>query len=444
MGDEVRSKVRITVNSWSGEVVHEGFLLQPVKKGYMTIKLVNGYNISFHEDSIAEILHLGTEKSRKKKPRQIIQNTELPRITIIHTGGTIASKVDYSTGAVVARLEPDELLEANPKLAEIAQISVIRLGNMWSDDMRPQHWNAIIDATKDAFDSNSVGVVICHGTDTMHFSSSAVAFGWSGNGGIPPGRIVFTGSQRSSDRGSSDSSENLLAATHWAAHGPPVNGNIGDSTVIVMHETTNDGTCGVYSGLNSRKMHSSKRDAFKSINTDLIGKIILDKDNAEIILNNSIEKSKRIIEKNPSHYDSKIKIMHLISNAHLQPEMISFAESNKYRAIILHGTGLGHLPIENPLGDAPENEKIKNSIQSYIDSGGIALMVGQCIYGPINLDVYSKGRIQQEIGILGHSSTTSPDTSSVKLHWILSNHSERIKTMINQNLCGENDRTLQF
>ena len=442
MGEDVRSRVRVRVKSWSGEVEHEGFLLQPIKSGYITLKLINGYNMSFSEDSVINIVTLSSELNNKNKSTEIIQNNELPPITIIHTGGTIASKVDYSTGAVVARLEPDELLEANPKLAEIARISVIKLGNMWSDDMRPQHWNEIINATKNAFDSGSVGVVVCHGTDTMHFSSSAVAFGWSGNGGIPPGRIVFTGSQRSSDRGSSDSSENLLAATYWAAYGPEVNGDIGDSSVIIMHETSNDGTCAVYSGLNTRKMHSSKRDAFKPINMKLLGKIKINRENTEIILENKFQKTNRDIEKNPSNYNTEMKILHLISNAHLQPQIISFAEKENYDAIIIHGTGLGHLPIENPLGDAPENEEIKNSIKSYIDSGGTTLVVGQCIFGPINLDVYSKGRIQQELGIIGHLSTTSPDTSSVKLHWILSNHSDSVNLKFKENLCGENQQTL--
>ncbi len=444
MGEESQSKVRITVNSWSGEVEHEGYLLHPIKEGYITIKLVNGYNISFLEESVIKKVNLETVQNSKIKSKEIIQNSDLPPITIIHTGGTIASKVDYSTGAVVARLEPDELLEANPKLAEIAQISVIKLGNMWSDDMRPQHWNSILTATKDAFDSGSVGVVICHGTDTMHFSSSAIAFGWSGDGGRPPGRIAFTGSQRSSDRGSSDSSENLLAATYWAANGPNVNGDLGDSTVVIMHETSADGVCAIYSGVNVRKMHSSKRDAFKPINKEKLGVIKINRDNLEIVLEKEIKKSKRSIKTNPSLYNTELKLTHLISNAHLQPELIDFAESKKHAAIIFHGTGLGHLPIENPLGDALENEQVANAIKNYTNSGGVALMVGQCIYGPINLDVYSKGRIQQNLGIIGHSSTTSPDTASVKLHWILSNHPEEVNKMIESNLCGENQQTLDY
>ena len=130
MGEESQSKIRITVNSWSGEVEHEGYLLQPVKEGYITLKLINGYNISFPEESVKNKLVLETTNISTLKNESLKQNHELPKITIIHTGGTIASKVDYTTGAVVARLEPDELLEANPELAKQACISVIKLGNM--------------------------------------------------------------------------------------------------------------------------------------------------------------------------------------------------------------------------------------------------------------------------------------------------------------------------
>ncbi len=444
MGEESQSKVRITVNSWSGEVEHEGYLLHPVKNGYITLKLVNGYNISFPEESIVNKSILETITISESKPKETIQDTNLPKVTIIHTGGTIASKVDYTTGAVVARLDPDELLEANPELSTQASISVIRLGNMWSDDMRPQHWNSILEACAEAFESGAIGVVVCHGTDSMHFSSSAVAFGWAGEGGIPPGRIAFTGSQRSSDRGSSDSSENLIAAVHWAAYGPKVNGDLGDSTVVIMHDTTEDGTCAVFSGVGVRKMHTSKRDAFKPINNKKLALIDIEREYVNIRIEGDWPATKRNISKTPTYFNCDLKFTHIMSNAHLEPELVDFVNEKGHAGIIIHGMGLGHLPIEDPLGNSPENLELAKSIKNYVDSGGIALMVGQCINGPINLDVYSKGRNQQELGIIGHKSTTPPDTASVKLHWILSNKSTDVESLISSNLCGENQHTLDF
>ena len=123
-----------------------------------------------------------------------IQNEELPKVTIIHTGGTIASKVDYATGAVIARFEPEELLSSIPELMDIANIEAVKLGNMWSDDIRPQHWNKMIDASKKAFDDGCDGIVITHGTDTLHITSAALNFAWAGKGQVPPVcRILILG-----------------------------------------------------------------------------------------------------------------------------------------------------------------------------------------------------------------------------------------------------------
>ncbi|MCS5573303.1 MAG: asparaginase domain-containing protein, partial [Pseudomonadales bacterium] len=223
---------------------------------------------------MSEILLLGAvvlvEENLNSGPPD---DPNLPEVYILHTGGTIASKVDYVTGAVAARFEPEELLDAVPELANHARIRTKKLGNMWSDDIRTRHWNAMMMAAKEAFDSGAVGVVITHGTDTMHYSAAAAAFAWSGGGGRPPGRIVFTGSQRSSDRGSTDGTENLIAAVHWAAHGPEPTGENGDASVIIMHAGNDDGVCAVLPGCSTRKFHSSKRDAFQGINAQPLGTI---------------------------------------------------------------------------------------------------------------------------------------------------------------------------
>ena len=200
-------RVRLTAATPEGAVTHEAILLAPAAGGHVTVKLDNGYNVTFAESEISEMTLLSaqefTEEVLNSTPTE---NQELPEIWILHTGGTIASKVDYMTGAVAARFEPEELLDAVPELAQHARIRTRKLGNMWSDDIRARHWNAMMAATKEAFDSGAVGVVITHGTDTMHYSAAAAAFAWAGGGKRPPGRIVFTGSQRSSDRGSSNHS----------------------------------------------------------------------------------------------------------------------------------------------------------------------------------------------------------------------------------------------
>ena len=241
---DIGHRVQIEVNGHNGKTTHEGVILHPAAPNHVTVKLVNGYNASYPIDEVTSIEIIG------KIPDNLdIENDEipfddqLPKVRIIHTGGTIASKVDYKTGAVVAKFEPEELVGAIPELAQIANIDAVKLGNMFSDDIRCQHWNKMIDATKQAFDDGCDGVVITHGTDTLHITSAAMCFAWSGEGKAPPGRIALVGSQRSSDRGSSDATENLISAVFWAANGPKPGAIRGDAAVVVMHASSHDGTC---------------------------------------------------------------------------------------------------------------------------------------------------------------------------------------------------------
>ena len=427
-------RVKIIAQSPSGSTTHQGVVLPGAAPDHLTIKLANGYNVSYPLDDVKSVEELEDSKSIQKGELVIEQNQDLPKVTIIHTGGTIASKVDYTTGAVIARFEPEELLASVPEILDIANIDAIKLGNMWSDDIRPIHWNMMIDACQNAFDSGSVGVVITHGTDTLHISASALSFAFAGNGGKPAGRIVFTGSQRSSDRASSDATENLLSAVYWAANGPEVTG-VGDAAVTVMHAGSGDGVCAVSPGVAVRKMHSTRRNAFQMVNGERISEITI---NREGLSHTPVSlTSKRQISA-PTKYDTNIKIAQLIAGPHLYSDLLDSAISYGYSAVVIHGTGLGHLPIENPNGDAPENEELYNTIKSCQIP---IIIANQCINGPVDLNVYSKGRNQQDIGILGHGGTSSPEALLVKIHWALSNGKDL--SILSENLCGENQPILR-
>lgn len=427
-------RVKIVAQSPTGSTSLQGVVLPGAAPDHLTIKLANGYNISYPLSSVESIEEVEDSSSPAKEILPIEQDQNLPKVTIIHTGGTIASKVDYSTGAVIARFEPEELLASVPEILEIANIEAVKLGNMWSDDIRPLHWNKMIDACQNAFDSGSVGVVITHGTDTLHVSASALSFAFAGEGGKPAGRIVFTGSQRSSDRASSDATENLLSAVYWAANGPEVTG-VGDAAVTVMHAGSGDGVCAVSPGVAVRKMHSTRRNAFQIVNGERISEITITREglsHTPVRLTSDREVS------TPNKYDTSIRIAQFIAGPHLHRDLLDAAINAGYSAIIIHGTGLGHLPIENPNGDAPENEELHDTIKS---SPIPIIIANQCINGPVDLNVYSKGRNQQEIGVLGHGGTSSPEALLAKVHWALSNGKEL--TILSENLCGENQPTLR-
>ena len=434
------SKVRVALESRTGKQVHEGVVLSPAGDGLLTIKLQNGYNLSHPIDKIEslEIIDTSTEIiDTKSQIGRYDGDPNLPLVVVLHTGGTIASKVDYETGAVVARFEPDEILDSVPELKPIARIEAVLIGNMFSDDIRPRHWNQMIRETETAFQRGANGVVITHGTDTMGISSAALAFSWSGDGGRPPGPIVFTGSQRSSDRGSSDAKENLIAAVYVAGHGPKPSGN-GDSTMIVMHESSSDGILSILPGISTRKMHSSTRAAFQSIDIRQLGRVYVEgsKCSIEMFRDTGVQ---RDIGK-PILFNENTNIAEIIAGPHLRPEHIDALASTNPDALHIHGTGLGHLPIADPNRDSPENPAIQQSLTSFIENGGIVVMSTQAINGPVHLDVYSKGREQREMGIIGHGSVGPPESSLVKLHYLLSklgpNHSE-INSAWSNSLCGE-------
>jgi len=437
---EAGTPVKVAVKTWSGVVEHEGLALPAAGPKLITLKLANGYNVSYPESYVESVEILDeVEISEEEAPTPIEQDGNLPLVHLIHTGGTIASKVDYATGAVTARFEPDELLQSVPELKSVARLRVVKLGNMFSDDIRPRHWNRMLKATEEAFAEGAVGVVITHGTDTLHLSAAAMGYGWAGNGGRPPGRIALTGSQRSPDRGSSDAAENIVAAVHWAAHGPEPTG-YRDASVVVMHSESSDGQCAVLPGIACRKYHSSRRDAFKPINQGPLAWINNDGTGPSIEMAEHEPADARVEAISPMMFDEDARIAQFIADPHLDSNLVMLAIKDDFDAIVLHGTGLGHLPISDPQDDSPENTKLRLMLEDHCANDGVVVVVAQTIHGPMNMNVYAKGREQQEMGIIGHGSLCPPGSALVKLHHLLSRGGGRETVASNwtEDLCGEN------
>jgi len=437
---EAGTPVKVAVKTWSGVVEHEGLALPAAGRKLVTLKLTNGYNVSYPESYVESVEILDEVKiSEEEPPTPIEQDENLPLVHLIHTGGTIASKVDYATGAVTARFEPDELLQSVPELRSVARLRVVKLGNMFSDDIRPRHWNRMLKATEEAFAEGAVGVVITHGTDTLHISAAAMGYGWAGNGGRPPGRIALTGSQRSPDRGSSDAAENIVAAVHWAAHGPEPTG-YRDASVVVMHSESSDGRCAVLPGIACRKYHSSRRDAFKPINQGPLAWINNDGNGPSIEMAEHEPADARVEAISPMMFDEETRIAQFIADPHLDSNLVMLAIKDDFDAIVLHGTGLGHLPISDPQEDSPENTKLRLMLEDHCANDGLVVVVAQTIHGPMNMNVYAKGREQQEMGIIGHGSLCPPGSALVKLHHLLSRGGGRKTVASNwtEDLCGEN------
>ena len=248
----------------------EGILMPDSINNNLVLKLDSGYNIGIDKKKVKSMKVIKKNKVKRDNVKKVKQNSKLPKITILHTGGTVASKVDYKTGGVSAKFKPEEILDNVPELKKIGNFSSKMISNIMSEDMTFKDYNKIAKEIEKEIKKGVRGIIITHGTDTMHYTSAALSFMFE-NLNIP---IVLVGSQRSSDRGSSDASLNLICAAQFIK-------NVSYSGVVIcMHKDMNDSSCLILPGVKTRKLHTSRRDAFKVVNDkpileiDREGKII--------------------------------------------------------------------------------------------------------------------------------------------------------------------------
>ena len=214
------------------------------EKDFLVVKLDTGYNIGIAKRNIKDKKSTGKVKKDKEKAKKEKPNPKLPLISILHTGGTIASKVDYSTGAVIAKFTEADILRLFPEIKELANIKSTLVRNMQSEMIRFAHYNILAKAVKEEAEKGADGIIVTQGTDTLHQTSAALAFALE-NLGIP---VIIVGSQRSSDRGSTDSAMNLVSATNFI-----VNSDFA-GVGICMHENPDDDTCLILPACKTRKM----------------------------------------------------------------------------------------------------------------------------------------------------------------------------------------------
>lgn len=400
--------------------VYEGILMPRESlygdKPFIVIKLDNGYNIGvkIDLDTIVEKV-LIRRKAKAYPSRPPIQRKELPNVIILSTGGTIVSKVDYETGAVRPALSTDELLEWIPEIADMVYLEAKEVTRIFSEDMRPSIWAKVAEEVYRAMIKGYEGIVIAHGTDTMGYTAAALAFAIE-NKPVP---MVLVGSQRSSDRPSTDSAFNLKASFLVAAKAPFA------ESVVVMHGEPGDVYALVHRGVKVRKMHTSRRDAFQSINDKPIALVYPDKEEIKII--------GRVIEwrdrgKEPilrNHFSEKVALVKAYPG--INPEIIEFLIDRKYHGIVIEGTGLGHIA----------NQLIP-TIKRAVEEGIAVVMTSQCLFGRINMHVYSTGRRLLEAGVIPGNDIL-PETAYVKLSWILgmTRDLEEVRKIFLTNLVGE-------
>lgn len=377
----------------------------------LILKMKSGYNVGVRicPETKVEVLEAPVE--RGKKGGEIEFRKGLPKLVLIGTGGTIASYVDYRTGAVHPALSTSDMVNAVPEIRDIANIDARVLFSIFSENMNVEHWQELAQAVAEELNNGADGVIIPHGTDTMGYTAAALSF-MLGDVSKP---VVLVGAQRSSDRPSSDASSNLMACARFCTKADRA------GVYVVMHDTSGDDSFAVHIGSRVRKMHTSRRDAFHSINAapmahlDREGKMVLNTDgprvsDAEVTAKVGMERACVLLQYYPG----------------MDPALFEdiFMRS---KGVVISGSGLGHV-----------NENMIPLIKRACDNGTVVVMTSQCLNGRTNLNVYNTGRDMLAAGAITVLDML-PETAYVKLMWALANtsSSEEAKELMQTPLAGE-------
>jgi glutamyl-tRNA(Gln) amidotransferase subunit D len=412
-GAEIGDIIRIT----KGKEKLEGILIPRSESGdeyHIVLKMKSGYNVGIRIDQQSKLEKIGEgEKPTFIPPPLPEQDNRLPRVAIVSTGGTIASRVDYRTGGVRAALSASELYSVVPELAEIATVETEILFSIFSENIRAKHWIATAEAVSKHIETGVEGVVVAHGTDTLGYTAAALSFALQDL----PVPVILVASQRSADRPSSDAATNLVAAVRAAVSAPFA------EVVIAMHETVSDTSILFHRGTKARKCHTSRRDAFKSINASPLARL----ENNEIKMLTEAYKKRNSSRKTKLKANFEEKVALIKAHPDLNPEIIDWYVSNGIKGIVLEGTGLGHV-----------GDYLFSAIKNAIEKDVVVCMTSQCFWGRLNMNVYDQGRDLLSLGVISLDDML-PETAFVKLRWVLSQTRdiEEIKKLLMKNISNE-------
>ncbi|WP_256545592.1 Glu-tRNA(Gln) amidotransferase subunit GatD [Halobellus inordinatus] len=380
-------------------VTNEGVLMPSSTSEHLVVKLDGGYNVGItREDADVDVLEsdvYDVESAQTESgPSEIDFDDDLPTISLISTGGTIASTVDYRTGAVTAQFDAEDVLRAVPDLAGRANYRGRVVTNILSENMTPGVWQELAEAVVEEIRAGADGVVVMHGTDTMQFSASALSYMLD-----TPVPIVFTGSQRSADRPSSDNVMNAVSAVEAAKADAA-------EVLVCMHASTSDDVCALHRGTRVRKNHTSRRDAFETVGAEPLGEV--DYDAEEVTFR------REYAERGETDLETHLDLEENVDLLKFTPgmdvdryaEMLRDADLD---GLVVEGTGLGHVHTD-----------LIPVLESLVDDGVVVAMTSQCLEGRVCDRVYDTGRDLLDAGVV-EAGDTLPGTAKVKLMWALAN-----------------------
>jgi glutamyl-tRNA(Gln) amidotransferase subunit D len=381
---------------------------------HIVVKLKNGYNVGISVEKVLSITVKGRGKEPAFIPPAVLGELKgLPKVVLVGTGGTIASRIDYRTGGVRPALTSEEIYHLVPELASIAQISTQVPFSIYSENMTPELWGKLALVVGEAVRAGSEGVVVTMGTDTMHYTAAALAFALQSL----PIPVVIVGSQRSSDRPSSDSAVNLIAAVRFAATAP-VSG-----VYVAMHSGPGDDEVSIHSSVRVRKLHTSRRDAFKTVGSSPVATVR----GSELALQKDLPPRLEDRSRFRPAPEFSPEVAMLKVHPGFRSSLIRHLVDSGVKGIVLEGTGLGHTPKSS-----------YDDITYAIRRGTIVTMTSQCIFGSVRMTVYETGRDLLNMGVVPLGDMLS-EVALAKLSWLLGQGHElgEVATLMVQNLVGE-------
>ncbi len=414
-------RVRVT----RGDVENEGVLMPSSTADYLVLKLDGGYNIGIDRaDADIEVLEsdvYAVEDDAAPDDHSVSEiefGDDLPTISLISTGGTIASTVDYRTGAVTAQFTAEDVLRAVPELAGRANYRGRVVANILSENMDPEIWHRLAHTVHEEIEAGADGVVVMHGTDTMQYSASVLSFMLE-----TPVPIVFTGSQRSADRPSSDNVMNAVCAVEAAKADCA-------EVLLCMHGSESDDVCALHRGTRVRKNHTSRRDAFETVGNRPLAMVeyaTAQRDGADgdvaadaITFNRSYTARGEVDLALAGDLDPAVELVKFTPG--MDPAAWEYLDGKS--GVVIEGTGLGHVHTD-----------LIPRIEQLVDDGTVVAMTSQCLEGRVCDRVYDTGRDILDAGVV-EAGDTLPGTAKVKLMWALANVANPAEAM-GRSLAGE-------
>ncbi len=413
-GVRVWSDVEVTNDAGS---VFRGVILPRSETSddlHLVLKLETGYNVGVHVDRVVSINQRGYKEAIYKIPEQAFPSMpDLPKVTLLGTGGTIASRLDYRTGAVIPAFTPGELYGAVPELADLANLETRKIFSVFSENMGWEQYVGLAQAVGEEIAAGADGIVIGHGTDTMTHTAAVLSFMVQDS----PVPIVIVGSQRSSDRPSSDAALNLIHAVRAAAYGDIA------EVQICMFGPTSDQYGLIHRGTRCRKMHSSYRSTFRTVGNIPLAKI--SHQSCEPLTDEYRPRDSAREVKIDAVYDDRVTILYYYPG--MKPDIVEALVEKGYRGIVIAGTGLGHV-----------NKPLYPVLAEAVKQGVHVVMTVQTLWGYAQMYVYDTGRDILDLGVMPLDNML-PETALMKLGWVLghTDDSDQVRAMMRRTINHE-------